>query len=492
MTIVILVGVLTVVALTDGLMGPSFSSSSVRLHIEERIQEQKRMRPIQVPLPISALPVAEVPEAVEHSHPPPPSPPSPPPPPKVMLPEYMNIDNYLNGPPTIHFRDNLKKNKEYLTSFMGAGFTNDVMTIGNIIYLAMITSRVPILPPLTSHIEGGAPPLPFSDIFDLGYLMRATQTPILEWHQVKELDNYTVFGETDEIGCWNLWEVVSASTEPRGSRTTTVLNLDISYTRAPSWMKMSDQDWNSYASFWDLAKLAFPQTRSGTLSNPGAHPTRPSERNNVVLPPDEQLLCYDYLYYACASEASEYDWDFSPAWRFVAKHFRWTSRMENLAHEYVRRAMSLPEAVPIPPYISLHARHGDFGGMCGGSALEDCYTPLSAFARRVDEVQEELRAKHGIDVTHVIMTSDEKAEEWWSEVAERGWYRVDHGRENTMARLGTWYPVIVDAVIQSQGIGFVGTEFSTFSSFGRRRVEDWNNGVTRTVKWGWIGADESH
>jgi hypothetical protein len=52
------------------------------------------------------------------------------------------------------------------------------------------------------------------------------------------------------------------------------------------------------------------------------------------------------------------------------------------------------------------------------------------------------------------------------------------------------YPVIIDAVVQSNGMGFVGTELSTFSTLARRRVEDWQAGVTRTVKWGYKGADD--
>ena len=39
-------------------------------------------------------------------------------------------------------------------------------------------------------------------------------------------------------------------------------------------------------------------------------------------------------------------------------------------------------------------------------------------------------------------------------------------------------------------MGFVGTDLSTFSILARRRVEDWQQGVTRTVKWGHKGADD--
>ena len=38
------------------------------------------------------------------------------------------------------------------------------------------------------------------------------------------------------------------------------------------------------------------------------------------------------------------------------------------------------------------------------------------------------------------------------------------------------YPVLIDAVIQSNGIGFVGTDRSTMSEMGRRRSESWHDG----------------
>ncbi len=47
----------------------------------------------------------------------------------------------------------------------------------------------------------------------------------------------------------------------------------------------------------------------------------------------------------------------------------------------------------------------------------------------------------------------------------------------------------MDTAIQSLAIGFVGTEFSTFSLLSQHRVEDWNGGVTRSVMWGTRGAD---
>jgi hypothetical protein len=52
------------------------------------------------------------------------------------------------------------------------------------------------------------------------------------------------------------------------------------------------------------------------------------------------------------------------------------------------------------------------------------------------------------------------------------------------------YPVFIDAVIQSNGAGFVGTHGSTMTTVALRRVESWHNGPTRVVRWGWPGADD--
>lgn len=52
------------------------------------------------------------------------------------------------------------------------------------------------------------------------------------------------------------------------------------------------------------------------------------------------------------------------------------------------------------------------------------------------------------------------------------------------------YPVLIDIASASMGAGFVGTDKSTMSLLSRRRVEEWNGGATRMVKWGQPGADD--
>ncbi|KAF7339343.1 hypothetical protein MSAN_02148100 [Mycena sanguinolenta] len=402
----------------------------------------------------------------------------------------------LKGGPTLSFRglltpihdirsflfflvsDNLLADVQYITSWVSAGWTNDVMTYINLIYLGLITDRVAIIPEfIPSHVGGHVAPVPFER--SLTYLV----------FEVCWKSPFSSGGKSstfvDDIGCWNVWEAVQyREAYPRRSRSINDLNLDISFTKAPEWIKMiPNYEHDQHVTFWSLARLAFPTTRAASLVTP-----QPSPKHQVSLPPDEHLLCYDYLYYVSAHQPFEMEYDYSPAWRYVGKYMHWTPALENLANDYVRRALGVLEDAPIPPFISIHVRHHDFQNWCGETPIQDCFAPLPVIARRVQEVQQELLQTKGIKASHVIMTSDERDPAWWREVSELGWFTPDH--TDTVALYGEWYPVFIDAVIQSQGAGFVGTDRSTMSIVAARRVESWQNGPHKMVKWGSIGADD--
>ncbi|KAF9225474.1 hypothetical protein BS17DRAFT_879488 [Gyrodon lividus] len=395
------------------------------------------------------------------------------------------VQSYVVGPPTLNFRDNLRNDTKYITSWISAGWTNDVMTYGNLLYLAIITDRVPIIPKfIPSHIGGDTPPIAFGDVFDIPRLQNALGIPILEWHQVKDVDSQNI----DQVGCWTVWEAVQNDEHtPRGSSLTEWLKLDISYTRAPDWVKMTPpgvQD--RHSSFWSLATLAFPEERLDSIRQA----PYPSPQLHVSLPPDDQLLCYDYLYYVGAERPWEWELDYSPAWRFVGQHMRWNATLEKIADGYARRAMNIPDNEPTPAFISIHVRHGDFRTYCDDLPEDQCFAPLPVIARRVSEVQQELRERKGIDVTRVIMTSDERDPNWWSGVRDLGWTWIDYAAEHTVETYGKWYPVLIDAVLQSSGAGFVGTYSSTMTTLARRRVETWHDGPIRVTRWGFPGADD--
>ncbi|KAI0715410.1 hypothetical protein C8Q76DRAFT_730622 [Earliella scabrosa] len=391
------------------------------------------------------------------------------------------------GPPTPSFRDNLRNDTKYITSWISAGWTNDVMTYANLIYLGTLTDRVPIIGMFTpSHIGGHVAPIAFGEVFDVPRFNTESGIQILEWEDVKDPESDVV----DDLGCWNVWEAVQSNEHhPRNSAVPDWLKLDISYTKAPAWVKMiPDYPHDMCSTFWSLARLSFPQERAKNIGNPS-----PSPLHNALLDPDDHLLCYDYLYYACAQQSYEYDFDYAPMWRYVLRYFRWTQRIEILARHYVRQTLQLPVGSEVPPYIAIHVRHGDFKNWCWmAENPDDCFAPLPVIARRVREVQDELRERKGVDIpmSHVIITSDESDPAWWDEVKAMGWKTIDHVGLGTEEAFGKWYPVILDAAIQSNALGFVGTDRSTYSILSRRRVETWHDGATRTVMWGYKGADD--
>lgn len=79
--------------------------------------------------------------------------------------------------------------------------------------------------------------------------------------------------------------------------------LDLSHTLVPGWVKLTQPGVpDKHAALWSLARLSFPEARVEALSQPPI----PSPLHQASLPPDEQLLCFDYLYYTsvasvCAS-----------------------------------------------------------------------------------------------------------------------------------------------------------------------------------------------
>jgi hypothetical protein len=80
-----------------------------------------------------------------------------------------------------------------------------------------------------------------------------------------------------------------------------------------------------------------------------------------------------------------------------------------------------------------------------------------------------------------LSPTDETDTAFWDQVVAHGWRYTNHTAEQTLEIHGDWYPTLVDVVTQSLALGFVGTVDSTVSLLSKRRVEDWNGGVTRMV-----------
>lgn len=75
----------------------------------------------------------------------------------------------------------------------------------NLIYLAKIMERIPILPAFAPcHEPEDAGFIKVSDVFDVAGLSKAIGIPIVEWHEVKDLEQH----QAEDIGCWSPWATV--------------------------------------------------------------------------------------------------------------------------------------------------------------------------------------------------------------------------------------------------------------------------------------------
>ncbi|KAG1836922.1 hypothetical protein C8R48DRAFT_125116 [Suillus tomentosus] len=93
---------------------------------------------------------------------------------------------------------------------------------GNLIYLALITERVPMIPKfLSNHIDPSAPSFVFGEVFDVPRLSQAIGIHLLQWHEVKDPESQVL----DYVGCWTVLETVQQHIEIPEPRRSPSLNL---------------------------------------------------------------------------------------------------------------------------------------------------------------------------------------------------------------------------------------------------------------------------
>ncbi|RXW21216.1 hypothetical protein EST38_g4629 [Candolleomyces aberdarensis] len=365
------------------------------------------------------------------------------------------------------------------------------------IYLGIISQRIPIIPPFVpqSHVSEGAGILPFSHIYNLTNLRNAIKFPVLEWSDVKTLspsssssNNGAPADPAERFGCWSVRQR-NIPTPGRVPRTERVLNLDLAFTRAPPMAYWLENVGDPHTRFPALAALIWP-----------GHP-HPASKNLPLMehqgerihngggqelwkggPPDEQLACFDFLYWMTSGfQGYEIERRWSFAWNGVGTHLTFTDDLVDITKGYLRRAQGLPEDSVLPPMITIHIRRGDFGTHCKHGAKPPCYAPVSKYKELAQNIQNQIFETQKIHVTTVYVASDEQSPTFWQEIESFGWIYLNHTTERTTERLGEWYPILIDKIALSFGVGFVGTAASTFSILNARRVEDWNNGIADYV-----------
>ncbi|KAJ7170932.1 hypothetical protein C8R43DRAFT_71801 [Mycena crocata] len=389
------------------------------------------------------------------------------------------------------FRDNLRTDKKYITSWMSAGWANDQIGVANLIWIAKLTNRIPILDGLSPqyHMKGNDT-LWFGDFFDLDYLSEKMGFPIVEWRDVKDPSAKRV----DSVGCWSSWALArkqhDGGDQPRTLKSAPVFHLDLGFTRVPRWTLLRDTDQTT-----NIFRLSQLGTNAGYRDAIQGNVSFKSTIKEQWMLPDQHLFCIDHLFYtSITTDYDSYDSAYAPSWKEVGQYMRWRPDVVDLAKSFLREAFNVKPGETIPEFVAMHVRRTDFKTWCGTDIpLLECLPQPKAFSRRVEEIKAEIQQQHKKVVTHVLVVSDDP-EPILQYARENGKDRkmVDHATKRTTETYGGWYPAVLDAIFLSMASGIVGTQTSTYSLVSELRVQTWNDGPRRKVLWGHLHADDHH
>lgn len=207
---------------------------------------------------------------------------------------------------------------------------------------------------ISSAIDAGM--IPFGELFNLTTLRANLRHPVLEWADVKviprnasvEVEIQSSDANVENIGCWSTNKrTVSGPTWVRGAEN--VLKIDMSFTRVPDFAYMNASDKAEvHTTFPALSSLIWPRHPNAATRNLPlmAH----SRLNKHSLPPDEQLACFDLLYFVSSGvKPYEFEQRWSPAWNTVGTNMRFTQPLMDLAEGYLRRTLKIDDTSKLPP-----------------------------------------------------------------------------------------------------------------------------------------------
>ena len=192
--------------------------------------------------------------------------------------------------------------------------------------------------------------VPFSRIFNLTRARNEIHKPLLEWSDVKDLPLSTSIqsppdSECEPLGCFS----ARPEYDPRaykGQEIVDYLRFDIAYSRVPTTTRLNPS--NNREDFLVFSNLAPYIFRRRPRPPPHGHfEFMEASPLGQKLPPDEQMSCFDYLYYITSSEvAFEWERSWSPPWVQVAKYLRFTDDLVQIVEGYLRRVFGTSDGIP--------------------------------------------------------------------------------------------------------------------------------------------------
>ncbi|KAM0753610.1 hypothetical protein T439DRAFT_322506 [Meredithblackwellia eburnea MCA 4105] len=399
---------------------------------------------------------------------------------KAKLRAYAQKPELKSTTPLQSFRANLKDGHGYVTTFPYGGYTNQLVELFKLVHLGQRLDRTAILPELKAvHSEGGDVPL--STFFDVKAFAYYANVTLVEWKNVKIPDVPGV--QKEQLSCWG-W---------RDERPLARYSVHTDFWPPPGQLTVPSSIETSMT--FPAIEVLVSQPQDGWLVDTAKRYFGSVE--NAPPFPDKQLLCFDNLFYVPSTHFVEgtVDRTYSieefapddPVWLKVGQHLHFSQHINDIADEllYALTGSSSRQ------FIGIHIRQGDFVTLGRTSAgVIDSYVEGEQLMQlrlaerrkaRRPSILNNLRGDVMKRKLPVVFATDSDDPLFIKKLKERGWIYIDHKAFATQTRFGGWYPGVLDSLILSRGIGFVGTKMSTFSYIAARRVEFWNGGVTTIV-----------
>ncbi|BGP11357.1 hypothetical protein OF846_005074 [Rhodotorula toruloides] len=368
--------------------------------------------------------------------------------------------------PLHSFRANLKDGAGYVTSFPYGGLTNQLIEMFKLVHVGQRLDRTVILTELKATQSEGGDVLP-SEFFDLDSFAYYSNVSLVQWKDVKIPD---ITGtQPEELSCWG-W---------RDERPLARYNVKTHFWPFPGQLQVPSSAETSIT-FPGIEVLA-SQDNTPWLKESATR--LHGSRDNSPPFPDKQLLCFEDLFYVPSVKFVDGSLDKTysiqelrpdgPVWDKVGRHLRFNSHVNHIADELLAALIGSRRK----QYIGVHIAKGNSTGRISQETVD-------AFKAGVKQVQADLAKLKGGSKGHlpVLVATDSDDPVFLSKLAKLGWIYINHGEWATRARFGGWYPGVLDSVILSRAIGFVGTKESSFSSIAARRVETWNGGLSRVLQ----------
>ncbi|GAA5993214.1 hypothetical protein JCM10908_004510 [Rhodotorula pacifica] len=373
--------------------------------------------------------------------------------------------------PLHSFRANLKTGQGYVTSFPTGSLTTQLIEHFKLTHIGQRLDRAVVVTELKAmHGEGGDVPL--TDFFDLRMFAHRANVSLVQWRDVKIPDIRGT--QQEQLSCWG-W---------KDSRALSRYNVKTDFWPYPGQLQTPVSTETSIT-FPGIEVLAL-QDNTKWLEETAPR-TFPDEATRPPYP-DRQLMCFDNLFYVPVVKFvyGQLDTSYSieelppdsAVWTKVGQHLHFNSHVNHIADELLAALIGSRRK----QFIGVHIRTGnaiDWSDKTSNTTVE----LIDSFKVGVRAVQDQLRQRrkgHRGELP-VLFTTDADDSFFLSRIGKLGWVHVNHIDFATSARFGGWYPDILDAVLLSRAVGFVGTRMSTFSHLAARRVESWNHGITTIV-----------